>query len=175
MAADDFGAAHLATRKLIELGHRQIGHLRLSGDHIRANVRSAGWTQALLDAGIEPDLNLVREGGQTVAQGYVGMAALLQARDRITAVLVSNVLAAVGALRACADQGVAVPGDVAIIAVHDADIAEHTVPRLSVVRLPLLEMGRMSVRLLLEQLDGHEPRHLTLTSPEPVLVLREST
>ncbi len=66
VAADDFGAAHLATRTLIELGHRKIGLLRLTGDHMRANVRSAGWSQALRDAGIEPDLNLVREGGQTV-------------------------------------------------------------------------------------------------------------
>jgi LacI family transcriptional regulator len=175
VAADDFGAAHLATRQLIELGHHSIGLLRLTGDHMRANVRSAGWAQALREAGIEPDLNLVREGGQTVAQGYDGMVELIRARVRVSAVLVANVLAAVGALRACADHGVAVPGDLAIIAVHDADIAAHTIPRLSVVRLPLFEMGRMSVRLLLEQLEGHEPRHVTLTSPEPVIVLREST
>jgi DNA-binding LacI/PurR family transcriptional regulator len=175
VATDDFAAAHLATTHLAELGHTRIGLLRLSGDHVRSSVRMAGWSAALNDAGIPTDRNLIREGGQTIVNGYAGMTELLSSAPDVSAVLVSNVVAAVGALRACTDRGVAVPDDLSIIAVHDAEIAEYTVPRLSTVRLPLAEMGRQSVALLLEQLDKQPARHVTITEPAPQLILRESS
>src|SRR4051794_8402220 len=92
VATDDFAAAHLAGTHLVELGHTRIGLLRLSGDHVRSSVRMAGWSASLRDADISPDLNLVREGGQTIEDGYSGMTELLSNAPDVTAVLVSNVV-----------------------------------------------------------------------------------
>lgn len=175
VAADDFAAAHLATTHLIALGHKSIGLLRMSGDHVRSSVRFAGWSEAQLAAGQIPDLNLIRDCGQTIESGFTGMSQLLADRPEVSAVLVSNVMAAVGALRACADRNLAVPTDISIIAVHDADAAQYAVPRLSVVRLPLVEMGRQSMALMLELLEKKPSRQITITDPPPELILREST
>ena len=175
VAVDDYAAAYLATSHLIELGHRQIGQLRVDGPQSRSDQRTRGWSDALLHAGLVPSSDLVVEGGHTAENGYHGMQELLSVPRRPTAVFVANVLAAVGAMSACRDARVDVPGDMSLVGLHDISLAEYLSPKLTVVRLPLHEMGSRAVALLLEQLAGDEVRHETITDPSPVMMVRAST
>lgn len=171
VALDDEAATYLATRHLVELGHTAIAHLHLGVPRERSGARTKGWSRALREAGLPRGEQ--RKGGHTTTEGH---RALLQlARGTSTAVVVSNVLAAVGAVSAARELGLRVPEDLSIVAVHDVFFAEHLVPPLTVVRLPLHELGRRSVAALLAQLRGEPARHETVATPPPELVVRAST
>jgi DNA-binding LacI/PurR family transcriptional regulator len=88
---------------------------------------------------------------------------------------VGSVLAAVGALTAARHAGLTVPDDLSIIGYHDTWLAEHVDPPLTVVRLPLVDMGREAVRLLVDLINGRPAQQVLLDTPTPELVVRAST
>jgi LacI family transcriptional regulator len=175
VAVDDRRAAALATRHLIALGHVDVAYLQVSGSHSRARDRRAGWQAAMRDAGLDPSADLVAMGGVRPETGYRAMTDLLAAQRRPTAVFAGSLLAAVGALTAARDAGIRVPADLSIVGFHDGWFAEHVYPGLTVVRLPLREMGRQAVRLLVQCIEGADPQQILVSSPEPELVPRAST
>jgi DNA-binding LacI/PurR family transcriptional regulator len=174
VAVDDRRAAMLATRHLIALGHTDIAYLQVSGSNSRARDRRAGWQAAMRGAGLDPAGRLV-VGGVRPDTGYRAMTSLLAAHRPPTAVFAGTLLAAVGALTAARDAGVSVPGRLSIVGFHDGWFAEHVHPALTVVRLPLRELGRQAVRLLARRIDGADPEQILVSSPEPELVTRGST
>lgn len=175
VGVDDYAASALATKHLLDLGHRTVGYLGLDGDLPRAERRRSGWEDTLRAAEITADPRMIIEGGHTAQSGYDGMSTMLDLPRRPTAVFAANVLAAVGALSACRDRGIRVPDDISVVGLHDFPLAEHLFPRLSVVKLPLFQMGARAVQVLLEQFDDGVAHHETITDPPPVMVVREST
>jgi DNA-binding LacI/PurR family transcriptional regulator len=175
VAVDDRRAAAIATGHLLALGHREVAHLAVGGRNSRARDRQAGWRDAMTGAGLRPRADLVRAGGVRPEGGYRGMMELLAAARPPTAVFAGSLLAAVGAMTAARAAGVAVPDELSIVGFHDAWFAEHAVPPLTVVRLPLREMGRHAVLLLSERAAGAPPRQVRITEPDPELVPRGST
>jgi DNA-binding LacI/PurR family transcriptional regulator len=65
IAVDDYAAAHLATTHLVELGHRRIALLQVDGPKSRTDRRRRGWEDALREAGLDVDADLVVNGGHT--------------------------------------------------------------------------------------------------------------
>ncbi|GAA2069526.1 LacI family DNA-binding transcriptional regulator [Streptomyces albiaxialis] len=175
VAVDDYAAAHLAVSHLIELGHRDIGLLQVDGPRSRADRRRKGWAEALEAAGLEAPKSRVFPGGHTAEQGCRGMRELLAAPTRPTAVFAANVLSAVGALSAAHDAGVRVPDGISLVGLHDVFVANFLQPRLTVVKLPLFELGARAVTLLLSQREGEPARHESVEDPAPVMVVRESS
>lgn len=175
VAVDDRHAAALATRHLLALGHREVAHLGVGGRNSRARDRQAGWRDAMTGAGLEARSDLVCVGGVRPETGYRGLMDLLAGARPPTAVFAGSLLSAVGALTAARDAGLGVPDDLSILGFHDAWFAEHVFPPLTVVRLPLREMGRQAVRLLGEHAAGAPPRQVLISDPRPELVPRGST
>lgn len=175
VALDDRGASALATSHLLALGHTDIAHLAVGGSTSRSLDRLKGWEQALINAGRAAPADLVEVGGSEPQTGYAGMMTLLANRKRPTAVVVGTLMSAIGALAALRAAGLRVPEDMSLIAHHDAWPAQYSSPPLTAVSLPLEDLGRHAVRLLIEQLDGAEPRQELLVCPKPVIVPREST
>ncbi|MCG5214078.1 LacI family DNA-binding transcriptional regulator [Streptosporangium sp. KLBMP 9127] len=171
----DEEAAALAVEHLIELGHRDIGFV---GGRAVTDIsvrRLAGFREAMDRHGlpIRPEWIIAQEWD--AAAGHAAMTSLLACPRLPTAVFVANVVVAVGALAAAREHGVGVPGDLSMIAVHDAWFVEHGAPPLTTVLLPLRELGRRAVELVLgDDLDGPEGGHL-ITDPPPRLVVRGST
>ena len=175
VALDDRRASQLATGHLLALGHRDIAHLAIGGSTNRSEDRLGGWKAALATAGVPGSPDLLAIGGSRPETGYAGMMNLLANRRRPTAVVAGTLLSAVGALAALRDAGLRAPEDISLIAHHDSWSAQYSSPPLTTVSLPLEELGRHAVRLLIEQLDGAGPRQELLVSPEPVIVPRRST
>ncbi len=172
-------AAHLAggrsvTAHLVELGHRRIGVIGGPGDWLASRSRLAGHTSALAEVGVLPSPELLRGIEPTARWGYGAACELLDLPDRPTALVAFNDKAAVGALRAAYERGLRVPEDLSITGFDDIDLSRSTVPRLTTVRQPLEEMGRMAVSLLMRLLDRHtvDTLHVELATQ---LVLRGST
>jgi LacI family transcriptional regulator len=175
VALDDVRASRMATAYLVALGHTDVAHLAIGGRTTRSADRRAGWEQALRHAQLPAGPELVAVGGSRPETGYQGMMELLAGPRRPTAVVAATLLSAVGALAAIRDAGLVVPDDISVVAHHDSWVAQYASPPLTVVRLPLEELGRLAVRRLVEQLEGAPPRQELLQDPEPELVRRAST
>jgi DNA-binding LacI/PurR family transcriptional regulator len=168
----DHDAAVAATRHLVDLGHRDIVHLRLDGDGHRGAERVRGWRDALAAAGLPDDKLVV--GGHTAGSGRAAVAQLLRSGGPPSAIVAATALTAVGALSALRDAGLRVPQDVSVIGVHDVFFAEHLSPPLTAVRLAMQALGEAAVELLLATLEGEPPRDDVLDE-EPELVVRGTT
>ena len=115
-------------------------------------------------------LEVARQAG-----GLAAMRALLALPLRPTAVFCANDLIALGAHKACAIAGVALPSAMSILGCDDVDIGTLVTPELSTISTPKRELGARAVRLLLRQLDG-DARAMPSVQTLPVkLVLRGTT
>ncbi len=172
-------AAHAAGARsigvhLVGLGHRRIGYIGGPTDWLASQQRAAGHRSALADAGVLPAPELATSVAPTIAAGHRAARRLLELANRPTALVCFNDKIAVGALRAAADLGLAVPADLSVTGFDDIDISLATRPLLSTVRQPLQEMGRMAVSVLMRMLErhDHEALHVELATE---LIVRDST
>ncbi|MFN8372463.1 MAG: LacI family DNA-binding transcriptional regulator [Anaerolineae bacterium] len=159
---------------LVKLGHRRIafitGELRI----ISAVHRFQGYKEALKQAGIDFDPELVREGNWMHPMGYEHGKHLLQLPNPPTAICCANDLTAFGVYQAIREAGKQIGKDISVTGFDDIDMAGTVSPPLTTVRQPVREMGRVAAQMLLMQLHGEipEPLHAKLDTE---LIVRQST
>ena len=107
--------------------------------------------------------------------GCRAMHDLLVARPLFTAVAAFNDIAAIGVIRALQDHGLRVPADVSVIGFDDINAATFTNPRLTTIRQPLAQMGRIVAQCILKRLHAAEDFRKQIIMIKPVLIVREST
>ncbi|RMG85798.1 MAG: LacI family transcriptional regulator [Chloroflexi bacterium] len=164
--------AYEATRYLIELGHRRIGHITGLMGLSSAVERLAGYKAALEEAGIPFNPQLVVEGDFWEQSGYEGTQKLLALPQPPTAIFASNDLMAFGAYEAVRTNGLDIPKDISIVGFDDIPQASLVHPKLTTVHQPLDQMGRVAVQILLERIEKDSPpRRVTLAIH---LVIRDS-
>ena len=159
-----------ATEHLLSLGHRTIG--TITGPFRRGVVRSRlhGYEDALRQAALEPEEDLVVEADWTPGRAAEATRLLLQRQPRITAIFVHNDTMAVGVLSALAAAGCRVPEDVAVVGCDDVPLAEYLVPPLTTVHVPLAETGEQAVDLLLRRIRGDPPQAGPLRLPVSLVI-----
>ena len=169
VSIDQALGARMATTHLLDLGHRTVHHVRGPQGWLDADGRAEGWQRELIDrrCAVPP----VLEGDWSARSGYAA-GKLLAADPEVTAIFVGNDQMALGVMLALHDAGRSIPGDVSVVGFDDTSEAEFFHPPLTTVRQDLDEVGRASVALLLELLDGAPPREVRI---EPTLVVRAST
>jgi LacI family transcriptional regulator len=106
--------------------------------------------------------------------GYPAMQHLLSGGKSFTAVIAFNDMSAIGAVRALQDFGLHVPHDISVIGFDDIKAAEFNNPRLTTIRQPLTNMGRIAAQCVLNRLHRSE-RFREQIVVEPELMVREST
>jgi LacI family transcriptional regulator len=99
---------------------------------------------------------------------------LLSGVGGFTAVVCFNDMSAIGAIRAMEDFNMRVPEDVSVIGFDDIRTAAFHSPRLTTIRQPLANMGRIAAQCILNRLHGTE-RFREKIIVEPELIVREST
>jgi LacI family transcriptional regulator len=163
--SDNFVGAALATRFLVELGHRRIGFLAGRPDLRSSVLRQEGYEQALADAGIPPDPTLVRPGYYSRDAAHEPARELLTRPDRPTAIFAANDLSALGTLDLAHELGLRVPEELSIIGFDDIPEAGQVMPPLTTVHQPIQQMGRAAVDLLVTLLEGRVPERTSITLP----------
>lgn len=174
VAFDSFAAARIATEHLLALGHQRIAHLAGHLMGFNGRRRLAGYRAALVAAGIEPDRQFVVPAGYTFEGGASAMRELLKHRHRPTGIIAATMVTAAGAMKVLHSEGIEIPGQISIVGIHDAAIADMLNPPLTTVRLPLQEMGATATRGLIELIENKTLR-VAHTLPPEGLVLRAST
>lgn len=171
---DDEGAAQIAVQHLLDLGHTRIAHVAGPERADTARRRRAGYLKALKHARhIHTDQRLIESGDYTPQGGAEATRRILESTLPPTAIFVSNVASAIGVLGTLHRHGLDVPRDVSVVALHDLPLAEHLVPALTTVRLPLKRLGARAVELLLST-DPEEPIE-EIVRDATELVVRNST
>nr|WP_269329891.1 LacI family DNA-binding transcriptional regulator [Kineosporia babensis] len=170
---DDTHAAAIAVNHLLDLGHSRVAHVAGPAGADTARRRRSGYVKALKSAGVTPEDVETAAGDYTPGGGAEATAKLLDEGPAPTAIFVANVAMAVGVLNTLRRRGLRVPEDVSVVAVHDLPLAEHLVPALTTVRMPLQTLGARAVDLLLRTPPDQPVEEVV--GDETVLVIREST
>lgn len=170
----NWAGARSATEHLVELGHKRIawaGGLATSEASIE---RLHGYRAALHVAGLNSQPAWELHDDYSVDAGLRMGAQLLQGRNPPSAIVAANDEIAIGIILAARDMGIEVPRDLSVTGFDDTPQASWFSPQLTTVRQPLADMGRLAVRIAVENSEGQGPEsdHIQLTTR---LIPRSST
>ncbi|WP_029215025.1 LacI family DNA-binding transcriptional regulator [Kallotenue papyrolyticum] len=171
LQVDNEGAAYRATRYLIGLGHRRIAHVTGTPDHPDAQARAAGYRRALAEAGLPIEEALIVSGQFTEDSGFAAVEELLIRGERFSAIFAANDQSAYGAMLALFNHGYRIPEDVSVVGFDNLFLSAYTLPPLTTVHHPAVEMGQAAAEGLLRMLRDEAPN---LPSFSAELVIRQS-
>ncbi|RMH74662.1 MAG: LacI family transcriptional regulator [Calditrichaeota bacterium] len=171
---DNVKGAYLATRHLIVRGRRKIALVGgLQGQKV-SQSRLKGYRQALEEANISFDENLVVEPLEVDEHGgYAAMYELIHRKVEFDAVFCASDLRSIGVIKALREQGLSVPSDISVVGYDDLPIASYFDPPLTTIRQPTYKVGAYAMRSLEKLMRGEPvPQRKKVFLPE--LVIRAS-
>ncbi|GGJ27019.1 LacI family DNA-binding transcriptional regulator [Deinococcus roseus] len=172
LVLDQFKGGYIATRHLIELGHRDIVHVTGPENHQDAQERLRGYQTALEESGLTFNPQLVLHGDFLERTAYMATLKLIESLSSFTAIFAANDQMAAGARLALYRKGLRIPEDVSLVGYDDLPGTAFMSPPLTTVHQPTYDIGQALGRHVLRVLRDEE-------SPMPdfdlTLVVREST
>ena len=173
---DNAYAAQQATRHLIGLGHRQIGHICGPRGNVLTAERAAGFAEAMQAAGLAVDAEWYLPGGFDMQAGVTAAQRFVSLCRRPTAIFAANDETAIGFIAGLRQHGLDCPGDVSVVGFDDLDLAAHVWPPLTTMRQPRAALGRTAATALIDVIEGERgsrvPLYMVLSSE---LIVRAST
>lgn len=178
VAADDELGGRLATRHLLDSGHRRLAFLSIpeladSSDQARfvgclkevesagASVRRISWSP--------PGDDVVMDGSRS------DLRDVFSGDDRITGVFASNDVAAVDLMEFADRVGLHVPEDVSVVGFDDVPIAGLARIALTTVAQPRDQLALKGIETIIERIEGRRKGRPTTTLVSVNLVMRRST
>ncbi len=174
VASDNRGGMMAAMQHLLSSGHSRIAYLARYDQPRLHSQRLLSYQQALTEAGLEIDGDLVTSASIGTRTGYRAMNSLLDLPVLPTAVIAFNDQIAINALQAASERHVSVPDDLSIVGYNDIRSSLSTVPQLTTVRQPLSEMGKKAAEVLLSRVHDNDIPPIRTNLPAE-LIIRGST
>jgi len=168
---DNRDASMRMVEHLLQHGHRNILCVTDEEKIFTRLERLTGYTQCMHKAGLNTRICMVGPVSGTFAEQF---PSILATEPRPTAIFALNDLLAVEVIRHLRHTHVKIGHDMAVVGFDDFDAATLIIPRITVVRQPVVEMGRQAVSMLLQRIEGRstEPGKHTVLKTE--LIIRES-
>jgi LacI family transcriptional regulator len=148
---------YLATRHLIDCGHRRIAHIGGPSGVMSAAERARGWRRALREAGIDPPVEWHIFSEYEVDAGRADAPAIFKIEPPVTAVFAGSDAIALGILYAARERGFAVPGDLSLVGFDGMPIIELLGPPLTSVVQPIDRLGRLGAECLMAMIKAGAP------------------
>lgn len=167
---DNKKAAYCATKLLLEKGHKIIAHIAGNMQNQVTLERLAGYKEALKEAGVSAPERWVFPANYLCEDGYRAMQEILRVLPDCTGVFAGNDSMAYGALQAIHEAGFAVPKDIALVGFDDLEFSAFTNPPLTTIRQPRYEMGKKSMEILTQILNGEIKNGINLCLPFELIV-----
>ena len=174
ICVDEQVAGYLATRHLVERGHRRIGFVSGPMRSLPARLKRVGWQAALDEAGVAPDPMLLAHAPYGAVGGGGATARLLDTA-RPTALICASDMMAFGACAEARRRGIAVPGALSIVGYDDIPMAAYVAPPLTTLAQPIAEMARVAIDGLIAELEGRSSGSSYSRVFRPRLIVRAST
>lgn len=153
VSTDARQAGRVAAEHLLALGHRVVAFIGPSSDVHAFRMRERGFVETLRAAAVAVPSERWRRSAATVRGGQAAMRVLLSQVPRPTAVFCANDLLAIGAVKQCLTQGVALPADVSVVGCDDIEMSRFITPELTTISIPARELGARAARLLLSYIE----------------------
>jgi LacI family transcriptional regulator len=173
LTMDDEGAARLATRHLLDLGHRRIGFIAGSVEYQLSGWRVDGWRAEMAIAGASVD-GLLAMGDFSYASGEAAAHALLDRAESPSAIIASNDQMALAVLAVAEQKGLAIPRQLSLVCFDNTPLVRFTRPPLTAIDQPVAEITSQAVAFLIAGRHGEDRTHSPVVVPA-TLVIREST
>jgi len=173
---NSFTGGYLATKHLIDCGHKAIGLIAGELDKTTARTRYEGFVKAMNEANLPIHENWIMEGFFEHEDGYECMNKILAQDNLPTAVFCCNDVMALGAISAITEKGLRVPDDISIIGYDNIHSSRFYAPPLTTIHQSKSRLGAQAVNLLFERIankdnDNHEKHRIAI---HPELVIRKS-
>jgi LacI family transcriptional regulator len=176
IVSDNIQGGYIATKYLIDLGHRKLMHLR--GVNIQStNDRFEGFRKAVLENGLKLSDMRVIGNAKFIQDGYDVMKKFIRKQNTgsfPTAVFAVNDVVAIGAIEALNEYGIRVPEDVSVIGYDDISIASLVRVPLTTVLQTKFKMGEIAAAQLIDKIERKEKRITRQFLVRPELVIRKS-
>ena len=169
----DKRGAWLATRFLIENHHRDIAVVQGPPEYRSSQTRLLGYQKAMEEAGLVIPEAYLTYGAYTIESGYAAMQRLLALKKRPTAVFAFNDDMAVGVMRAVAEAGLSVPGDISVVGFDGNVECDYVTPPLTTVDKRSREVSAKGTELLLDLIQGKGDDRAKVYV-EPALLVKDS-
>lgn len=165
---------YLATRHLLDQGHRQLFYAGPAPFNDVDRQRLRGYQNAMAEIGVlePPIVNTMKSG--SIREGYESARIGLKQWPDTTAIVAWSDLYAIGAMQYCFDTGRRVPEDIAVTGFDDI-YARATVPPLTSVKMPLEEMAQAAISMIIENQDQTMDFYAKTITLSPKLVVRASS
>lgn len=164
---------YLATRQLLQQGHRQLAYMAGPMWKSDAKDRYQGHLRAMAEHGLSFNPALLAEGDFQDSSGSACMQQLLEKNIPFTALVCANDEMAAGAMEVARTHGLNVPQDLSIVGFDNLILARYIYPKLTTIDYPIGEMGRMAARWVLKNIYQQQALQLKNVF-EPLLVCRDS-
>ncbi len=170
---DNFNSFSESTAYLISLGHKRIGFVSGLLDSDICRNRLQGYKNALKQAGIPIEKNLVFKGDYSYESGEAAGKYFANLDTPPTAIICANDSMAIGTMKVIQEHGFKIPGDISIIGFDDVLVASKVFPALCTSAAPINEMATKAVEILLDEIKGNNSdyKHIIL---EAKLIKRAS-
>lgn len=160
VTGDNEGGAFLATRYLLDQGHRRIAIITGPADSPNAAARLTGFRRALKEASCHFKPEYLVEGSFDRVSGFELTKQILELKPRPTAVFASNDMIATGCLMALRERGLVCPQDLSLIGFDNLDFAELMDPALTTIHQPGDQIGIQGANLLVTRLSGDKGKRI---------------
>lgn len=147
-------ASREATAHLLDHGHRRIGMIGGLRESWTAQERLAGYCEALEEAGIAVDENLIHHGNWLADSGYAGLAQFWNMPDRPTAVFGANHQMTQGMIAYIRDNGIMVPQDLSLVSFDDINMFRFLTPAVTAIAQPVEDIAATIAQMLQRRLSG---------------------
>jgi len=174
VVSDDEAGMRLAVSHLVELGHREIGHVAGPSEHSTGHLRRKGFLNAMGRNDLSGKSAVQLTKAYSRVDGAIAAGKLLDHNPRTTAIVAANDLLALGVYDALRERGLRCPEDISVVGHNDMPLVDIVKPPLTTVRIDHQDMGAQAAELLRRAIDdpGGASRNLIL---QPTLVIRRST
>lgn len=170
--ADDRLGGYLATRHLLDLGHRRIGLIAGPAYASSSAGRVAGYREAMAEAGATVKPAWITGSSFSIDAGVEAATALMALSEPPTAIFAVNDNTAIGAMSALRRLGRDIPGDVSLVGYNDIPIVSRLGTPMTTVRVPFDQIAAAALDLLTNGPDN--PRD-AIRVATPTLIPRRST
>ncbi|MFY4775800.1 LacI family DNA-binding transcriptional regulator [Metabacillus sp. RGM 3146] len=173
VTTDNVLGANKAVEHLIKLGHRNIAMVNGYPQAFVSQQRLKGYKNTLEKHDIAANSKWILDGKFDEKKAEKAVSSLLSSSPEITAIFCASDVMAIGAIKACQNQGLSVPKDISIVGYDDILLASYVTPSLTTVGQKVFDMGYEAADLLIEILEGEAKQNYRML--ETQLIQRESS
>lgn len=172
---NNIAGAFSAVEHLIKAGCKRIAYLAGPKELLISSRRKDGYNMALYRHKRKVEEALIVHCDFNAKSAERAAMRLLKSKDRPDGIFAVSDRVAIGVMEAARKLGISMPDELSVVGFNDEPVASLIHPTLSSVRQPVLEMGKMSAQLLIDQIESAVPFKPVIKSYMTRLIIRESS